>query len=188
MSSSEESDCDSDILAKQLSSLDIYGDQDDDYEPGCWDEVPPYQDEISINGVEKYLLETARKESEIVVTRLMQHMFGRRKRSKKSVQPIHTLKCFLNARFLGNMRSFINKNIIDPVSSSELLAFVGVELALSFYTCTPGRYFDSANMHMFPVVRNASMTKDRYESILQALGASPGQEPSSSSNKSKQWL
>ena len=114
MSSSEESECDADTLAEQLSSLDIYGDQDDDYEPGCWDEVPPYRDEITVNGVENYLLQTARKESEIMVTRLMQQMFGRRKRSKKSVKPIHTMKCFVNARFLGNMRSFINGGALEP--------------------------------------------------------------------------
>jgi hypothetical protein len=90
MSSSEESESEDRFLNEETVAPDVFGDQDDDYVPGSWQEVPPYEDSISVNGVESFLLTTARKEAEVVARRLMRAMFGTRKRSKHTVTPVGT--------------------------------------------------------------------------------------------------
>lgn len=65
MSSSEESDTEDKFLNQETVAADIFGEQDDDFVPGVWKEVPPYDDTIAINGVEDFLLAAARKEAEV---------------------------------------------------------------------------------------------------------------------------
>ena len=175
MSSSDDSDSPDDRLNETLQHPDIHGEQDDDFVPGSWENVPPYEDIIHIDGIEKYLLDMARKESTVVTKRLMEAMFGRRPRANIRVTPVDTLQYFLDSGFLGGMRVFMNRTLRQQVQHWEILAFVGIELALSYYTCTPGRYFDVDHQSMFPPVRHATITKNRYQQMLGALGALPNQ-------------
>ena len=168
-------------LNDEILAADIFGDQDDDFVPGSWKEVPPFEDTISINGIEDFLLSTARKEAEVVAKRLMAAIFGTRKRSKNSVRPIGTFQVFLTSMFFGGMRDFINKHLDDKISFSEMQAFIAVELALSFYTCTPGRFFDKKNEDMYPQSRLIPLSKRRYIGILSALGSKPGKTNGDSS-------
>jgi hypothetical protein len=69
----------------------------------------------------------------------------------------------------------MNRSMRNQVQHWELLAFVGIELSLSYYTCTPGRFFDVENERMFPVVRHATISQNRYFQMLAALGAPPSQ-------------
>jgi hypothetical protein len=59
MSSSEDSESEDQYLNDEILAGDIFGEQDDDFVPGSWKEVPPYEDTISINGIEDFLLTTA---------------------------------------------------------------------------------------------------------------------------------
>src|SRR5690349_24593238 len=70
------------------------------------------------------------------------------------------------------MKSFINANIKqEQISSSELIAFIKVELTVAFYGCSPGRFFDPANAAMYPTA-SSGMSHQRYFAILGSLQVS----------------
>jgi hypothetical protein len=50
MSSSDESDTEDRFLNKETIAPDIFGEQDDDFVPGVWTDVPSYED-TSLEGV-----------------------------------------------------------------------------------------------------------------------------------------
>ena len=52
----------------------------------------------------------------------------------------------MNPTLLGLMKTFINKNISgDPASSSDIIAFLRVELMISFYKLRRSKYQDSSH-------------------------------------------
>lgn len=173
------------LLAEVLTQADIIGDQDGGVACDAWSHVAvdSYETTIAVDNVDEYLLKKARPEAEIVTTRLMSRMFGRRNRRRDSVVPIDTLQLFLQPAMLGHLKSFINRSIMDQMSSAELIQFVKIELLLSFYTCTPGRFFDVANEKLYPSA-SAGLTKDRYYEILRAMGSNGTQ---SDNNSSARW-
>ena len=137
---------------------------------GDWNIIREYETSIEIDSVDKHLLEVARNEVPIVLNRLKVKMFGgRAKRSLHNVSPAQFLQAWMDPNLLGHVKQFINKNITgDPVSASEILAFIRVELMLSFYRVSPMLYFDideRAN------VSSAGQGIDsiRYRYILKAL-------------------
>src|SRR4051812_48948742 len=83
-----------------------------------------YETDIAVDNVDTFLLEKARTEAEIVSNRLMSRMFGRRNRRRNSVSPIKTLKLFMQPAVPGHLKSFINRIILDQISSSELIQFI----------------------------------------------------------------
>ena len=99
------------------------------------DGVPAPDVTISIDGVDQRLLARAREEVPAVLDKIKRKLFGKRKRDMSKVLPGDFLKTFMDPQLLGYMKAFINSNISssNPVSSSEIMAFVRVELMLSFY-------------------------------------------------------
>jgi hypothetical protein len=95
---------------------------------------------ISIDGVDQRLLDRARQEVPEVLQRIKKKVFGTaRNRDMSKVSPGNFLKAFMDPHLLGYMKTFINTNMSsDPVSSSDIIAFIRVELMLSFYKVTPG--------------------------------------------------
>jgi hypothetical protein len=182
MSSIEESDSSESWLAGLLTQPDVIGDQDGGVACDTWSPVTvdSFETEIAVDNVDDYLLKKARAEAEIVSNRLMSRMFGRRNRRRNSVVPIDTLKLFMQPALLGHLKSFINRSTLDQISSAELIQFIKVELLLSFYTCTPGKFFDVANERHYPS-GTAGITKQRYHEILQAMGSQPTQSDNASS-------
>ena len=90
---------------------------------------------ISIDGVDQRLLARAREEVLAVLDKIKRKLFGKRKRDMSKVLPGDFLKAFMDPHLLGYMKAFINSNnsSANPVSSSEIMDFVRVELMLSFY-------------------------------------------------------
>jgi hypothetical protein len=90
---------------------------------------------ISIDGVDRRLLDKAREEVPIVLENIKRKIFGsNRHRDMSKVLPGDFLKAFMDPHLLGYMKTFINTNLPnDPVSSSDIIAFIRVELMLSFY-------------------------------------------------------
>ena len=61
---------------------------------------------------------------------------SRRDRDVRTISPGDCLKAFMDPNFLGYMKAFINANMRnsnDLVSSSDIIAFIRVELMISFY-------------------------------------------------------
>jgi hypothetical protein len=90
---------------------------------------------ISIDGVDQRLLAKAREEVPAVLDKIKRKLFGKRKRDMSKVSPADFLKAFMDPHLLGYMKAFINSNDSgnNPVTSTEVMAFVRVELMLSFY-------------------------------------------------------
>jgi hypothetical protein len=181
MSSSDGSEEEVDLL-EHLAALDLVGDQDGGVGCDTWTRVPvnSYPTRIGIDNVDEYLLTTARAEAEIVVKRLMTRAFGRRNRLHSSVTAADMMKVFLTPAILGHVKSFVNRHIRDKISSAELATFIQVELKLSFYTCTPGRFFDPQNVELYPS-RSAGMTHARYAEVLKSLGSNTSADDNNSS-------
>ena len=101
---------------------------------GDWKIIREYETSIEIDSVDKHLLEVARNEVPIVLNRLKVKMFGgRAKRILQNVSPAQFLQAWMDPNLLGHVKQFINKNVSgDPVSASQILAFIRVELMLSF--------------------------------------------------------
>ena len=80
---------------------------------------------ISLDGVDSRLLKKARHEAPEAIKRIKEKLFGKEK----------NCNAFMDPTLLGLMKkTFINKNISrDPASSSNIIAFLHVELMLSFY-------------------------------------------------------
>ena len=90
---------------------------------------------ISIDGVDHRLLDKARQEVPIVLDNIKKKVFGsKRHRDMSKVSPGSYLKAFMDPQLLGYLKTFINANMTsDPISSSDIIAFIRVELMLSFY-------------------------------------------------------
>ena len=90
---------------------------------------------ISIDGVDHRLLARARKEVPAVLDKIKRKLFGKRHRDMSKVLPGDFLKAFMDPHLLGYMKAFINNNMSssNPVTSAEILAFIGVEFMLLFY-------------------------------------------------------
>ena len=90
---------------------------------------------ISLDGVDSRLLKKGQHEVPEFIKRIKEKLFGKKKnRDMSRVSPGDFLRAFMDPTLLGLMKTFINKNISrDPVSSSDTVAFLRVELLLSFY-------------------------------------------------------
>jgi hypothetical protein len=101
---------------------------------------------ISIDGVDNRLLDRAREEVPTVLLKLKKKIGVRRDRDVRTLSPGDCLKAFMDPMFLGYMKAFINTNMSnsnDLVSSSDIIAFIRVELMISFYKV---RARDDVNM------------------------------------------
>jgi hypothetical protein len=91
---------------------------------------------ISINGVDNRLLDRAREEDPSVLLKLKRKIGVRRDRDVRTLSPGDCLEAFMDPNFLGYMKAFVNSNMSnsnDIVSSSDIIAFIRVELMISFY-------------------------------------------------------
>ena len=129
--------------------------ESDPTDDGEWTPVPNFPVEIGIDDVDTYLLRVARHEVATVTRNLMQRAFGNYQGSRKNpanVEPTMVLRQFLNPEFMSLIRSQINKHIVgDPFSTDEMMAFVRVQLYLSFYRCSPtavNKHGVETNLHL----------------------------------------
>lgn len=90
---------------------------------------------ISIDGVDKRLLDRTRQEVPAVLLKIKRKLCGKRHRDIANFSPGDCLKAFMDPHFLGYMKAYINSNMRsdDAVSSSDIIAFIRVELMVSFY-------------------------------------------------------
>jgi hypothetical protein len=78
----------------------------------------------------------------------------------------------MDTNLLCFVKQYINKNLSgNPVSNSEILAFIWVELMLSFYRVSPSLYFDLDERSNFPSA-GQGMDYARYRQILHGLSIS----------------
>jgi hypothetical protein len=123
----------------------------DEEQVGSWEIITDYETTIEIDSIDQYLLDAARTEIPIVLGRLKAKMFGGRSRNLNTIPASKFLQAWMDANFLGYIKQFVNKNLTgDPVSNSEILAFIQVELMLSFYRVSPSLYFDMDKRSNFP--------------------------------------
>ena len=151
-------------------------DDDDGAELGNWTFLDNFPVRVVIDSVDQDLLEQAREEVKIVMDRIRTKIFGRRRRPPKldTITPSQFLQAWMDGNLLAHMKTFINQNLTgDPVSSSDIIAFVRVELMLSFYRVSPNLYFDPAERGNFPSAGQGLSLK-RYKEILCGLSSSPG--------------
>ena len=91
---------------------------------------------ISVDGVDKRLLDRAREEVPAVLMKIKKKLGFRRDWNIRTLSPGDSLKAFMDPMFLGYMKAYINSHINnrnDDVSSSDIIAFIRIELMLSFY-------------------------------------------------------
>jgi hypothetical protein len=92
---------------------------------------------ISIDGIDNRLLDRARKEVPAAVLLNLRKIIGSwRDRDVRTISSGDSLKAFMDPNFLGYMKACINanmKNSNDLVSRSDIIAFIRVELMISFY-------------------------------------------------------
>ncbi|KAI2505089.1 hypothetical protein MHU86_9365 [Fragilaria crotonensis] len=134
---------------------------------------------ISIDGgVDKRLLERARQEVPTVLLKVKRKIYGKRHRNVRQISPGECLKAFMDPHFLGYMKAYINTNMSsdDAVSSSDVIAFIRVELMLSFYKVSPSMFFDPGNISNFPSSASG-MSQSRYAQILRGLNAASSRAP-----------
>jgi hypothetical protein len=172
---------DKDVDAAASDHSDLQDDDDlsvedgDGGDLGTWNFLHNFPVSVQIDSVDQDLLDQAREEVPIVLNRIRRKIFGRRRRAKKpnTITPSQFLEAWMDANLLGHMKSFINQNLMgDPVSSSDIIAFVRVELMLSFYSVSPNLYFDPVERSNFPSA-GQGMNLKRYKEILAGLSSSP---------------
>ena len=91
---------------------------------------------ISVDGVDNRLLDRAREEIPAVLMNIKKKLRFRRDRDISKISPGDCLKAFMDPTFLGYMKAYINSHINnrnDDVSNSDIMAFIRVELMISFY-------------------------------------------------------
>lgn len=91
---------------------------------------------ISVDGVDNRLLDRAREEVPAVLMNIKKKLGARRDRDIRLISPGDCLRAFMDPTFLGYMKAYINSHINnrnDDVSSSDIIAFIRIELMLSFY-------------------------------------------------------
>ena len=136
-----------------------------------WRLIDDYHTVVDLDGIDQDLLNLAREEVPVILDRLKLKLFGRRSRIISKVSPLNFLKAWIDPTLLGFLKSFLNKNLTAPVSDSEILAFIRVELMLSFYKVSPSMYFDPEERCHFPSA-GQGMDNKRYSEILKAMGTS----------------
>jgi hypothetical protein len=150
-------------------------DAEDDEVVGDWNIIKEYETSIEVDSVDTHLLEVARNEVPIVLNGLKVKMFGASRSSNRTlhgVAPAQFLQAWMDPNLLAHVKQFINKNVSgDPVSASEILAFIRVELMLSFYRVSPSLYFDIDERANFPSA-GQGMDFIRYRHVLKALSRS----------------
>jgi hypothetical protein len=165
------------VMYSSTSNVMDGADEDDDAggdeeQVGSWEIITDYETTIEIDSIDQYLLDAARTEIPIVLGRLKAKMFGGRSRNLNTIPASKFLQAWMDANFLGYIKQFVNKNLTgDPVSNSEILAFIQVELMLSFYRVSPSLYFDMDERSNFPSA-GQGMDLRRYKEILGGLSRS----------------
>ena len=166
--SGDDSDVDRDDMMYLMSgAAEADSDDAEEDEPmGDWNVIKDYETSIEIDS------EVARNEVPIVLNRLRVKLFGGRVRHLHNIAPARFLEAWMDANLLGHVKQFINKNLSgDAVSNSEILAFIRIELMLSFYRVSPSLYFDVDERANFPSA-GQGMDLLRYRQILKALSRS----------------
>lgn len=169
----ETSDCD--FLSELYDLSEEIPSDDEDGSAGTTDWVSAGNTPISItiDGVDKRLLETARAEVPLVVNNIRHKIYGSKQHTMDKIKPSLLLNCWMDSMILALMKNHINNNLGgDPVSNSDITAFIRVELMLSFYKVSPQLYFDIDFRHQFPTA-GIGMSFKRYTTILNALSHSP---------------
>ena len=91
---------------------------------------------LLVRRVKSHLLDRACKEVPLVLLNLKKKISARRNRDARTISPGDFLKAFIDPNFLVYMKAYINANMRysnDLVSSSDTIAFIRVELMISFY-------------------------------------------------------
>jgi hypothetical protein len=142
----DHSDSELDDLMYVMSGT-VENDDDNDVQEvniGEWNMVRNYKTIVEVDGVDQHLLAIAREEVLIVLERVrVQIVAGGRMRHLHTLSPARFLEAWMDTNLLCFVKQYINKNLSgDLVSNSEILAFIRVELMLSFYRVSPSLYFD----------------------------------------------
>ncbi len=90
----------------------------------------------STNSIDNRLLDRACEEVPSVLLKLKRNIGVRRDRDVRTLSPGDCLKAFMDPNFLGYMKAFVNSNMSnsnDIVLSSDIIAFIRVELMISFF-------------------------------------------------------
>jgi hypothetical protein len=178
----EQTDLESDLDGlNDLDVADNYSDAEEDEDPliGSWTACNDYATSIDIDGIDTSLLELARKEVPMVLDKLQAKIFGTQRKHKKprkclsQALPTDFLGAWLDSNLLSFLKSFVNKNldVNEHASSSDLHAFLRVELMLSFYGVSSTLFFDLEERAHFPAA-GQGMSHARYMTILAALSRS----------------
>ena len=159
-----------------LMSGSVENDDDDVQEvnTGEWNMVRNYNTKVEVDGVNQHLLAIARGEVLIVLERVrVQIIAGGRVRHLHTLSPAHFLEAWMDKNLLCSVKQYINENLSggDPVSNSEILAFIWMELMLSFYRVSPSLYIDLEERSNFPSA-GQGMDYARYREILRGLSVS----------------
>ena len=109
-----------------------------------------------MNGVEKYLLELARMEVEVVADRIVEELNKNKKIPKdidlSLIPPKDLLGQFFRPDIVRCLGEHINANISgDEVNKQDLLSFMQIVYTISMYKISPGacRYFDKKNKAIY---------------------------------------
>ena len=95
-------------------------------------------------------------------------IIGGRVRHLHTLSPARFLEVWTDTNLLCFVKQYNNKNLPgNPVSKSEILAFLWVKLMLLFYRVSPSLYFDLDERSNFPSA-GQDMDYARYQQILHA--------------------
>ena len=123
---------------------------------GAWNMVRDYETTVEVDGVDQHLLAIAREEVTIVLNHVRVQIFGGKVRHLHTLSPARFLEAWMDQSFLCYVKQYINKNLSgNPVSNSEILVFIRVELMLLFYRVSPSLYFDLDERSNFRIMINA---------------------------------
>ena len=148
-----------------LMSGTVKNDDDDVQEVniGEWNMVRNYKTIVEVDGVNQHLLAIAREEVPIALEHVRVQIIGGRVQHLHTLSPAHFLEAWMDT----NLLCFVKQNLSggNPVSNSEILASIQVELMLSFYRVSPSLYFDLDECSNFPSAEQG-MDYPRYRQIL----------------------
>jgi hypothetical protein len=134
--------------------------------------VRNYKTIVEVDGVDQHLLAIAREEVPIVLERVRVRIVGGRVRHLHTLTPARFLEAWMDTNLLCFVKQYINTNLSgNPVSNSEILAFIRVELMLLFCRVSPSLYFDLDERSNFPSA-GQRMDYARYRQILHGLSIS----------------
>ena len=134
----DHSDSELDDLMYLMSGTVENDDEDDVQEVniGEWNMVRNYKTRVEVDGVDQHLLAIAREEVPIVLEHVRVQIVGGIVRHLHNLSPARFLKAWMDTNLPCFVKQYINKNLLcDPVSNSEILAFIQVELMICFAEC-----------------------------------------------------